>query len=467
MAGRIRVTFHFTHSRGTKIFQSSSIHEKSPPMFVIAPILSILLIAICAPVAGSVASQSATEQQIVSHIDANHDSAVALLRRLVNTNSGTMNFDGVAEVGSILRAEFDALGFATSWVDGSSFDRAGHLVATKDGSGPRLLLIGHLDTVFEPDSPFQDWEDRGDSIIGGPGIADMKGGDVIIVQALKALEAVGALDAMSITVVMTGDEEKSGRPLNRARQALIDAADAADIAIGFENGDNNPMTAVVARRGSTGWRLEVSGRPAHSSQILQPEVGAGAIYEASRILNQFYERLSGERYLTFNPGVMLGGTDVTFDAEQARGSAFGKGNVVSEHTIVSGDLRAISPEQLQSAKDQMRAIVGEHLPHTRAEIIFDDGYPPLAPSPGNERLLSILNEVSQDLGLGAMTGVDPRNAGAADVSFVAGRVEMAIDGLGLTGGDDHTVEEFADLRLLSVQAKRAAVLMLRLTRMTI
>lgn len=429
----------------------------------------ILALSLMTPLALGLQGQTdrSIERDITRHVDANQAASVELLRTLVNTNSGTMNFAGVAEVGRILRAEFDALGFTTSWVDGAPFDRAGHLVATKTGAGPHLLLIGHLDTVFEPDSPFQRWEDRGDSIVTGPGIADMKGGDVIIVSALKALRAAGALESMHITVIFTGDEEKSGRPLDLARAALVEAADAADIAIGFENGDNNYMTAVVARRGSSGWRLEVEGRPAHSSQIFQPEVGAGAIYEASRILNAFYERLSGEQYLTFNPGVILGGTDVEFDAEQARGAAFGKSNVVAERAIVSGDIRTISLEQLENAKQSMRAIVAEHLPHARAQIVFDDGYPPLAPTDGNQRLLGILNQVSQDLELGTMTGVDPRNAGAADVSFVAGRVSMAIDGLGLTGGNDHTVDEFADLRLLSVQAKRAAVLMYRLTRMTI
>ncbi len=404
------------------------------------------------------------EQQITDYVDTHNSEAIELLKRLVNINSGTMNFDGVRQVGRLLSAEFEALGFATRWVDGTAFDRAGHLVAERRGSGPHLLLIGHLDTVFELNSPFQVWTDRADSMAGGPGIADMKGGDVIILQALKALDAAALLDGMTITVVMTGDEEKSGRPLDAARRALVEAADAADIAIGFENGDNDPTTAVIARRGSSGWRLRVTGKPAHSSQIFQPEVGAGAIYETSRILHQFYERLSGEEYLTFNPGVILGGTEVEFDPELARGSAFGKSNVVSEHTIVSGDIRTISLDQLERAKNQMRAVVREHLPRTEAEIIFDDGYPPLAPTDGNRRLLSILDDVSQDLGLGEMTGVDPRRAGAADVSFVAGRVDMAIDGLGLTGGNDHTVDEFADLRIIGVQAKRAAVLMYRLTR---
>ena len=402
------------------------------------------------------------EQRIIQEIDNRADEAVALLERIVNINSGSMNFDGVREVGRVLRAEFDALGFETEWVDGSPFDRAGHLVARRTGTGPHLLLIGHLDTVFEPDSPFQRFEMVGDSA-GGPGVVDMKGGDVVIVHALKALAAAGVLDAMTITVVMTGDEERSGRPLDLARATLIEAAVAADIAIAFENGDSNPRTAVVSRRGSTGWRLDVTGTPAHSSQLFQPEVGAGAIYEASRILTEFYRRLAGEPYLTFNPGVMTAGTDVEYDAFQSRGTAFGKSNVIAEHAVVTGDLRTISLAQLQEARAQMAFVAGQNLPGTSATLTFDDGYPPLAPSDGNRRMLAMFDGVSRDLGFGPVTAVDPRNAGAADVSFVAGLVEMAIDGLGPGGGNDHTVDEWIDLPTLAVQIKRAAVLMHRLT----
>ena len=381
----------------------------------------------------------------------------------MNINSGSMNFDGVREVGVLFRQEFDALGFETEWIDGASWDRAGHLIARRDGSGPRLLLIGHLDTVFEPSSPFQSFA-RDEDRAQGPGVVDMKGGDVVIIHALKALAATGELDDMSLTIIMTGDEERSGRPLDLARAALIEAAEEADIVLAFENGDSNPMTAVVARRGSTGWRLDVTGTPAHSSQLFQREVGAGAVYEASRILSDFYDRLAGEPLLTFNPGVMLAGTDVDYDAFTAGGSAFGKSNVVAQSAVVTGDLRTITLEQLERARATMRFVVLESLPRTSATITFDDGYPPLAPTDGNRRLLAMFSQVSQDLGYGEVTAVDPRNAGAADVSFTAGFVDMAIDGLGPGGGNDHTVDEWIDLPTLAIQTKRAAVLMHRLAR---
>src|SRR5258706_1495892 len=158
---------------------------------------------------------------ITSYIDAHNSDAVAFLERLVNINSGTHNFDGVREVGRIIRAELDGLGFKTEWIDGASWQRAGHLVAEHPGngtSGPRVLLIGHLDTVFERDSPFQKFERLPSGKARGPGVIDMKGGDVVLLHALKALRSIGALDKIRIAVVMTGDEEKSGAPLALARK---------------------------------------------------------------------------------------------------------------------------------------------------------------------------------------------------------------------------------------------------------
>jgi len=421
--------------------------------------LPLALFALCSPLA---AQTDPVERRIVQEVDARADEGIALLEQVVNVNSGTMNLPGVREVGRILRAQFDALGFETRWIDGTPFQRAGHLVARHGGTGTRVLLIGHLDTVFEPDSPFQRFVRDGDRA-AGPGVVDMKGGDVVIVQAMKALAAAGTLDDMDLTVVMTGDEERSGSPLDASKAILYELAAQSDVVLAFENGDSDPRTAVVARRGSTGWRLEVTGSPAHSSQLFQPEVGAGAIYEAARIVHQFYERLAGEPLLTFNPGVMVAGTEVAYDDFTATGKAFGKSNVVAGSATVTGDLRTITLEQLEKSRAVMRFIAEQNLPGTDATLTFDDGYPPMAPSGGNQALLTHFDAVSRDLGFGPVTAVDPRNAGAADVSFTSGLVDTAIDGLGPGGGNDHTVDEWIDLPTLAQQTKRAAVLLYRLT----
>lgn len=424
-------------------------------------LLPLLALALLQPHAGGLTDE---ERALTAFIDADNDRALALLEKAVNLNSGTMNFAGVRAVGALLRPEFDALGFKTEWVDGAPFQRAGHLVADHPGAGPRILLIGHLDTVFEPDSPFQKFERIDANSAKGPGITDMKGGDVVMIQALKALDSIGALKTMNIIVVLTGDEEEGGRPLSLSRAALVKAAQGAEVAIGFEEGASNPKTAVIGRRGTTGWELKVKGKPAHSSQIFNAENGYGAIFETARILNAFREKLAGQPHLTFNPGVILGGTSVEYDGKATRGTGFGKSNVIAEHTVVTGDVRALSPEQFEAAKKTMQEIVAASLPQTSASISFDDGYPPLAPTPGNERLLALYSQASVDVGTGPVVAVDPDKAGAADVSFVAGHAGMILDGVGLMGSGGHTANETADLGTLKSMAKRMAVLLARLRR---
>jgi len=422
-------------------------------------LICCLLLVLAAPAR---ADLSTTERALVEALEARHAAALDLLQRSVDLNSGTMNLVGVRAVGDLFRTEFEALGFTTEWIEGAPFERAGHLFARHGDRGPHVLMIGHLDTVFEPDSPFQRYRDLGDGRAKGPGTTDMKGGNVILLEVLRALDAVDLLDRMTVTVALIGDEERVGRPLDLARADLRAAADAADFALGFEDGDGDPRTAVISRRGATGWTLEVTGTPAHSSQVFQPEIGFGAVFETARILDSFRRELAGEALLTFNPGLALGGTDVIHDAGQARGEAFGKSNVIAKRMVVTGDLRSISPEQLERARARMREIVADALPGTSSEIRFRDGYPPLAPTDGNRRLLVLLDRASRDLGHGPVEAVDPRNAGAADISFTSGRVEAAMDGLGLMGTGGHTLEETADLSTLRSQAQRVAVMLARI-----
>ncbi|MFT5521397.1 MAG: glutamate carboxypeptidase [Enterobacterales bacterium] len=410
------------------------------------------------------ASQSLSdlERQITSVVDDEMLKAEKLLEKVVNINSGTMNFSGVKEVAAIFIEELNSIGFNSKWVDGSEFNRAGHLFASRGNKGIKLLLIGHLDTVFAKNSHFQKFEKLEENKVKGPGITDMKGGDVVIIHALRALEKAGLLDNISIQVVMTGDEEKRGSPHAIANDVLIKSAKWADIAIGFEDGDGNPETAVVARRGAVNWKLDVTGRPAHSSQIFQKDYGYGAILEASRILNSFREQLEPMKNLTFNPGVIVGGTEVALDNQSANGSAFGKSNVIAQLVKISGGIRATSLEQLKDAKSKMEKIVNDNLLHTKAEISFSAGYPPMAPRESNYQLLSIYSQVSQDLGYGKVSAVDPRKAGAADISFAADHVLMSLDGLGLMGSGGHTDNEIADMNTFAMQIKRAALLMHRL-----
>lgn len=415
-----------------------------------------------APRAGA-GDLDAAERAMVAEIDRAEPAARALLEELVNINSGTMNFAGVKAVGMRLKAEFEADGFAAEWVEGAAFGRAGHLVVSGGGDrGPKVLMIGHLDTVFAKHDAFQRFEPVAGDRVKGPGITDMKGGDVIMLHALRALKAAGVLDRLRFKVVITGDEEHAGSPLAAAKKALTDVARWADYAVGFEDGDGDPKTAVVSRRGATSWQVEVTGRPAHSSQVFSAKIGDGAIYEAARILNGFRETLAGVPDLTFNPGVIAGGTRAVLDAGSAEATAFGKTNVVAQTATIRGDIRAISPAQLEMARGFMRRIVAASLPGTQATIRFEKGYPPMAPTDGNRRLLKLYDGASRDLGFGPVVAVKPINAGAADVSFCASLVDAAIDGLGLMGEGGHTIDEVADMKTLASQTKRAALFLYRL-----
>ena len=381
---------------------------------------------------------SRTERKIVEKVKSLDEASISFLEEVVNINSGSLNKKGVKEVGTVFNQAFKEIGFQTRWIDmPEEMNRAGHLFASIDGNrGKKLLLIGHLDTVFEENSPFQSFERLNDSMAYGPGANDMKGGDVVVLFALKALADLNLLKDSSITVAFTGDEESTGKPLSISRKDLIDAGKAADIALGFENatGFDN---ATIARRGASGWQVEVQGKRAHSSGIFNERVGAGAIFEMSRILNAFYEEVRGEEYLTFNPGTLLGGTFVEYDKQTSSGEVFGKTNVVAQKAIVNGGLRFISEEQKENARAKMREIVSQNLPQTTAEIHFTDSYPAMGPTEGNEALLEQLSEVSQDLGFGPVSGYDPGRRGAADISFVANDVD-GLDGLGTMGNGAHT-----------------------------
>jgi len=413
----------------------------------------------------SAQSLDENEQTIVAWSDANAESAIELIEKIVNINSGTRNIQGVKDVGAILRTELDELGFETRWVDmPDDMQRGGHLFGTLKGDrGEKMLLIGHLDTVFEPSEGLQAFERKG-STATGPGIDDMKSGDVVIIYALKALKAAGLLDGMQIVVAYTGDEEDSGRPLELARRDLIEAGKWADIALGFEAGieAEGSEWVTIARRSASRWCLEVTGKQAHSSGIFGENTGAGAIFEAARILNGFYDEVRGEEYLTFNPGTILGGTDVEGDCDSDSGTAFGKTNVVANRAIIRGGMRTISQQQTERAREAMRAVVAKSLPQTSATINFEDSYPAMSPTEGNKALGQLLSGINEDLGRKPMLTLDPARRGAADISFVAPYTD-GLAGVGPYGQGGHTPHESLELDSIPLAVQRAAILMYRLS----
>lgn len=414
------------------------------------------------------AGLTAPERKMTATIDTEQGRTEAMLAKWVDQNSGTMNFAGVRKVGDMLRAELEPLGFKVEWIDMAAANRAGHIVATHtgNGKGKRLLLIGHLDTVFEADSPFQRWTRKGEGG-EGPGAADDKGGMAVIVAALRAMHAAGTLNNADIKVVLTGDEEDAG-PVAISRRDLVEAGKWADVALDFEGLVQEPGPDGVrdmgstARRSSDSWQVTVSARGGHSSGIFTPGAGNGAIYELARIIDGFRRELREDK-LTFNVGLIGGGASADLDADKIRMSATGKTNIIASTALARGDLRAISADQIERARAKMRGIVAQSLAGAKAEIMFDgDGYPPMAPTAGNRAILARLNAVNADMGLAQMGELDPVKRGAGDISFVAADVD-SLAGMGPASFGDHAPGETVNIPSIFKQAKRAAILISRLS----
>ena len=425
-------------------------------------LISALAVALASP---AVAKLSPAETKMVATVDAEYDRSVALLERLVNQNSGSLNLEGVKAVGRMMRAELEPLGFTVTWTPMRHTKRAGHLTAVHKGKAgtKRMLLIGHLDTVFEKDSPFQSFVRKGD-FAEGPGAGDDKGGMIVMLSALRAMKAAGTLKNANIEIALTGDEEDSGDPIEVARADLIAAGKRADVALDFEGlfVEDGLDRGSIARRSSNSWKLTATGKTGHSSLIFNKVYGDGAINEIARILARFRSELP-EPNLTFNTGLIAGGQDVSLDNDGIRIAAKGKTNIIPGTAIARGDFRTLSESQSARVKSKMAAIVAEHAPGTSAQIEFEQGgYPAMAPTDGNRALLGRLNIVNADLGQPAMAALDPLKRGAGDISFVAGDVDGLV-GLGTVSKGDHAPGETVDLVSIKRQAKRAAILMTRLS----
>jgi glutamate carboxypeptidase len=426
----------------------------------------LALLSFCAAALGATAQGlSPPEQRIVASVKERSEAALQFLEKTVRVNSGTLNVEGVRETGRLFGAELESLGFKVRWVEmPPEMQRAGHLVAERTGArGKRLLLLGHLDTVFEKSSAVPKWDRQGDRV-RGQGVNDMKGGNVIILEALRALKREGALDDTTITVYLTGDEERMGAPATRSRQDMLEVARRSDVALSFEatsvrNGKN---MAVIGRRASGGWILRVQARPGHSSGVFSADSGFGAIYEGARILNAFRENVI-EPDLTFNAGIAAGGTTAAYDEKDATASAFGKSNVIAQHFVAVGDFRYLDHAQRDRAQARMREIVAQSLPHAKATITFREGYPPMSPTPGNLRLLELYSQASADAGLGTFEAFPPGERGAGDVQWVAPLLD-SLDGIGPLGRGSHTDNEDLEIASIEAGAVRAAIMIYRLTR---
>ena len=407
-------------------------------------------------------SEPPIEKEITEFILKNKQEQLTFLERLVNINSGTSNITGIRENGDLIKKELEALGFDAHWHDlPLEMHHAGSLVATiKGNSTRRILLIGHLDTVFSLDSPFQKFAFSTDKRQAtGPGIIDCKGGIVTILYAMKALHHAQVLKDANITIVLTGDEELAAKPTSISRQVLIDAAKNSDIALGFEFA-LSPKEIITGRRGLNEWFLTSTGKSQHSSTIFQNKTGFGAVYEIARVLNETRQKLSDIPGLTINPGLLLGGQKISEDIEKGIGMASGRKTIIPSVASAHGDMRFLSDQQKNDAEKMMADIASHSLQETKSSIIFKPIIPPMAATKANSDLLTQYSTISTKLGGPSLSTAAAELRGGADISYTFPYIKAGLDGLGPWGNGAHTEMETLEIDALPIATQRAALFIL-------
>lgn len=396
------------------------------------------------------------KQKIIQYIDDHTQDQIHFLKQIVNINSETENIEGVKEVGKVFQQQFADLGFKSRWITmPKSMERAGHLVAERNGNkGKSILILGHIDTVFRPNDPFNKFTLNND-VATGPGVLDNKGGDAVILYALKALQYANVLQDASITVILTGDEENVGKPIDAARRILQHAAEKADVALEFE-WSNSLNSATVARRGQTSWLMTVKGKTQHSYLIFEDVKDKGSIYIAAEILSAFYENFVDIYGVSINPAIIAGGTSAMI--EKDHGFAIGKKNIIPAKTVVSGDMRYISEQQKLSIMKQMQRIIFQ-IARKGATIEFNEKKLAMPLTLKNQELLLKFSQISDSLGYGKIEAYDPMKRDASDLSYVASIVPSNLAGLGPVGKGAHSSHESIDLNSLPITTKRAAMLL--------
>ncbi|MEU3254834.1 M20/M25/M40 family metallo-hydrolase [Streptomyces sp. NPDC006997] len=371
------------------------------------------------------------------------------LAELVGVDSGSHSPDGVNRVAALLTARLDALGFEVERVtlpDGADGQRFGDaLVARRAGAlpaaqgGRRVLLLGHMDTVFEDGTAAE----RPFTIRGGrahgPGVSDDKGGLLAGLLALDLLRAAGVEAYREVVLLATPDEEigsPASRPLTERLAAESDVALALECA--RENGD-----LVCARKGVADFRVTVTGTAAHAG--IEPERGANAALAAAHLVVAFQALNGNWDGVTVNVGVIRAGT---------------RANIVCPEAELRVEVRSATAAGIDAARAALDAAASRPVvPGTRARVEQLDFCPPLEPSPGVRRLLATARELGAELGVPVRATA---TGGVGDANFVAGVGIPVLDGLGPVGGADHTPEEWLDLTTVRHRAALLAALVARL-----
>lgn len=383
-------------------------------------------------------------RELAAILERRYDAYVEALREMVSIDCGSYTPEGVNRVADLCQRRFEEAGWKVERVPhrpGRGEPQLGDLLMGRiDGSGGRrLLLIGHMDTVFDPgtaaERPFRIEDGRA----RGPGVSDMKGGLLAGFFAVEALLEAGFDGFGRITYVCNPDEE-IGSPFSRSFIEAL-ARTEADAAFVLESARENG-DIVSARKGVSDYRIEIVGRAAHAG--VEPEKGRSAILEAAHraiALQALNGRWPG---VTVNVGVIRGGT---------------RPNVVPERCELHVDVRSPKEGTLAAAEAEVERLARETVvPDVSVRVEGHSWHRPMERTEGTARLVALAKEVASELGFELR---DAATGGASDANTTAAAGVPTLDGLGPVGGDDHSPAEWLDLTSVVPRTALLAGLMAR------
>ncbi|MGI4878950.1 MAG: glutamate carboxypeptidase [Janthinobacterium lividum] len=350
-----------------------------------------------------------------------------LLEQVVNIDSGTGDAEGGRKVGAVFAARLKALGASVETVPAEAAGLPDNIVATVKGTGKtRILMIGHLDTVFGPGTvakwPFKIVGDRAT----GPGVGDEKGGVVEGIKALELLRDAKFTDFASITLLIETSEERGSPGTRKLIERLLSSA---DVELNLEPGDA-PDKITVWRKGSTVVTIDVTGKAAHAG--VAPQDGHNAAVELLHQLHGYEKFPHTGDGLTVNLTMMSAGT---------------RNNIIPDHATATFSVRARTPDQNDSVLAQLEANAKTiAVPGTAVTILHDPAYPPLPNNPATDALAARAGAIYSGIGRTLGTG---GNGGASESAMAAAKGVPALDGLGPVGGKFHSDGEYIDLTTLT------------------
>ena len=424
-------------------------------VFTISIISALTLLSLFTDAAENVeAAITQEEREINRWLASQEENMLELLTRITNINSGSLNKAGVDQLAAIFSNELSSLGFSISRLAGDviempscpgsdyKIDVTDHVLASKSGTGPKFLMIGHLDTVFPPNSPFQEFRREGD-LMFGPGVADMHGGLVVMLYALKALEAFGELEDKRISILLNSDEEIGSLS---SRKYIEEQARNHDWGLVYESSGTNNLTRI--RKGLGQARFVVNGVASHAGGA--HELGRSAIKELAYKIVEIEKMTNYETGVTVNVGIVNGG--------EAR-------NTIAPCAEALVDLRYPEPQQGEAARQQFENIANNvysypvHAGEITTERWINLHRPPKIPTQKSDFLLEKTRAIGRLLG--QELGITD-SGGGTDGSLTQAVGLPTLDSLGVAGTGAHSGREQARVSSLVERAQLSALLIRRL-----